>query len=85
MSLIHNLDLSDKKMEDLKRESSYLACHPCFLGSNFEEIPNIKSEYHVSEAVWAIYYGQKLMIEPPWCLLVQIWEAPFVITRFLMR
>ena len=30
MSLIHNLDLLDGQMEDLKRESSYLACHPCY-------------------------------------------------------
>jgi len=40
------------------------------------------------EAVWVIFYRQKLVTEPLRCLLVQIWEALFVnieIIRFLMR
>jgi hypothetical protein len=30
------------------------------------------------DAVWAIFHRQKLVTEPSWCLLVQIWEALFV-------
>jgi hypothetical protein len=46
MSLIHHLDLSDEQMEDLERESSYLACHTAgtmiygdFLYGNLYAIP----------------------------------------------